>query len=99
MPDDMTFNMYLQQLDEPKEAGKGTETNSAPVNIQAEVCCLTSRLPWKLSTHESQTPQRPSRIKDIRKVYYKKKKIPTKIDDETTEFLKKKLDLKLQVVF
>lgn len=34
---------------------------------------------------------------EIPKFYYKKKKIQTKTDDATQEFLKKKLDMKLRV--
>ncbi|OJJ78425.1 uncharacterized protein ASPGLDRAFT_182670 [Aspergillus glaucus CBS 516.65] len=54
MSDDMTFNMYKGQLDEPKQAGEDTQ------------------------------------------VYYKKRKTTSVLDNVATDFLKKKLDLKLQ---
>jgi len=41
-------------------------------------------------------PPKPE-VKDSPKFYYKKKKVQTKTDDATQEFLKKKLDLKLRV--
>jgi hypothetical protein len=42
-------------------------------------------------------PEEPTPLAGILKIYYKKRKVMNKMDDATTEFLKKQLDLKLQV--
>ncbi|KAB8224906.1 hypothetical protein BDV33DRAFT_199189 [Aspergillus novoparasiticus] len=83
MSDDMTFKMYLDQLDEP-EAESDTKADSALAKTESE--------PGRLSKASKES----SPVGDILKVYYKKKKVTSKMDDAATDFLKKQLDLKLQ---
>ncbi|KAF5667329.1 hypothetical protein FHETE_6032 [Fusarium heterosporum] len=100
MADSMNFNVYLRQLG---EAGKGKgDTGDANEDKKPAGASEDNNDDNTANGDESKKERPLSKtkselIQQTLKVYYKKRKVQTKTDNATQEFLKKKLDLKLQL--
>jgi hypothetical protein len=87
----MSIDVYLGQLVENVKEGVEADTESDPKE--------QPKPDTKEEDKANTQPVAPTKPKEreIPRFYYKKKKVQTKTDDATQEFLKKKLDLKLRV--
>ncbi|KAM0355041.1 hypothetical protein ACHAPU_000891 [Fusarium lateritium] len=100
MADSMNFSVYLSQLSEADKSNYdngGNKEEGKPEEDGKEEKVEKASEEDKSKKDKAAREEKPGLIHQTLKVYYKKRKVQTKTDNVTQEFLKKKLDLKLQV--
>ena len=100
MADHMNLSVYLDQLAAGENGSDDNETNKSDEKSGDEVIenAVEDKKSEKDGKKDGKTINDTSDlIHQTLKVYYKKRKVQTKTDNATQEFLKKQLDLKLKV--
>lgn len=100
MADHMNLSVYLSQLAEGEKSNDDKNDTKSDEKTEEKVLenAVKEEKTQKDEQKDGQTiNDKTDLIHQTLKVYYKKRKVQTKTDNATQEFLKKQLDLKLKV--
>lgn len=100
MADHMNLSVYLSQLAEGEKGSDDdddTKSDEKTDETVAENAVEEEKIDKEGEKDEKTANDSTDLIHETLKVYYKKRKVQTKTDNATQEFLKKQLDLKLKV--